>query len=243
MQPDRLHDGSEPLMSAVFAYREEYLHELVAELRPLFAAIDVELPAVRCSCSFAYRGGQRVLGQCWPAAMAADGVAQIKITPLRDEAVEVAGILVHELIHAARPGVGHRKPFRDIAILIGLIGQMRSTVPGPALTKQLTDLTARLGPYPHARLDPGARLGGSGGDEMQPDDVPAKQTTRLIKVACPACAYPARVTRVWIERMGPPICPCGERMRVDDNNPLARRPQDAPAATGLSGAARVRGPR
>lgn len=141
-------------MSAPFAYREEYLQALVAELRPRFGAIGVELPAVRCSCSFAYRGGHRVLGQCWPGTMAADGMAQIKITPLRDDAVDVAGILVHELIHAARPGAGHRKPFRDIALPVGLIGQMRSTVPGPALTRHLIDLTARLGPYPHARLDP-----------------------------------------------------------------------------------------
>lgn len=39
-----------------------------------------------------------------------------------------------------------------------------------------------------------------------------KQTTRMLKVQCPACGYLARVTRKWLEEAGTPTCPCGERM-------------------------------
>lgn len=107
-----------------------------------------------------------------------------------------------------------------------------------------SDQTPDLWRSVRRKPDPGARHAGSSGDEMRPDDAPAKQTTRLIKVACPTCAYPARVTRVWIERLGPPSCPCGERMRIDDTNPLADvlKTHDA-AATGSRVPTRSRGPR
>lgn len=39
-----------------------------------------------------------------------------------------------------------------------------------------------------------------------------KQTTRQLKIQCPACGYLARVTRKWLEEAGTPTCPCGERM-------------------------------
>src|SRR3954470_9240555 len=99
-------------MKPQFEYREESLQALTARLRPDFGAIGVELPPVRCSCSFAYRGGRRMLGQCFAGASAADGIPQIKISPLLDDPLEVAAVLVHELIHACRPEAGHGPEFR-----------------------------------------------------------------------------------------------------------------------------------
>jgi hypothetical protein len=204
-------------------YREPYIQALVARLRPEFGAIGIELPGkVQCSCSFAHRGGRRVLGACYPAAMAHDGVAQIKISPIIDDPVDVAAVLVHELIHACRPGAGHRKPFRDIAVAIGLEGPMRSTHAGVALTEKLVAITADLGSYPHAALDfdgQPIRMPGSSPTPKAADDAPT-QTGRLIKAFCPEHGYPVRTTRVWLARMGPPICPCGTTMVVDTAHPL-----------------------
>ncbi len=35
-----------------------------------------------------------------------------------------------------------------------------------------------------------------------------KQSTRLLRIVCPACGYTARTTRHWLDR-GLPTCPCG----------------------------------
>jgi hypothetical protein len=202
--------------------REAYLQAYIARLRSLFGGAGVELPQVRCSCSFAYRGGARALGQCWPGALAADGVVQIKISPLIDNAVEVGGILVHELVHAARPGAKHGPQFRELALAVGLTGRMTATAPSPGLEDRLRTIVAELGIYPHARLMPRERGPVLTGFVPTVEDEPPKQTTRLIRVACPECEYPARITRKWLQRLGPPSCPCGRQMRVDDpTNELA----------------------
>lgn len=49
-----------------------------------------------------------------------------------------------------------------------------------------------------------------------------KQIGRLIKVACPDCVYLVRVTRMWLSQAGPPTCPCGPRMEIDQSQPLLR---------------------
>jgi hypothetical protein len=102
---------------------------------------------------------------------------------------------------------------------------MRSTTAGPALSDRLVALTTELGVYPHAAidLDAGHRApvkGSSIGRGPRVADQPPTQIGRLIKVACPECEYPARVTRVWLTRLGPPICPCGTRMEIDGSHPL-----------------------
>jgi len=210
--------GSVKAVNLRFQYREEYLQVHAAGLRQDFEAIGVELQGVRCSCSFAYRGGRSVIGQCFPGSMAADGVPQIKISPVIDDPVEVLAVLVHELIHACRPDARHGAVFREIALGVGLTGPMRSTTAGPALIRRLGAIASALGPYPHAAidLDKGSRTV----DEPRVADEPPPQIGRLIKVACPECGYPARVTRVWLARLGPPICPCGPAMLIDGSHPL-----------------------
>lgn len=201
--------------------REAYLQAYVASLRPLFHDIGIEVPAVRCSCSFAYRGGRRVVGQCWPGALTQDGISQIKVSPFIDDPVEVGAILVHELVHATRPDAKHGPRFREVAVNVGLTGKMTATVPSRDLAERLREIVDVLGAYPHARLTPYDEVVRS---PPQPSvaDLPRKQGTRLIRVACAQCGYPARVTRKWLEHSGAPVCPCGRRMDVaDPTNPLA----------------------
>src|SRR5947209_7634969 len=140
-------------MQPRFDYREEYLQALVAELRPVFGEVGIELPPVRVSCSWAYRGGRKVIGQCFPPAMVADRIPQIKISPILEEPFVIAHVMAHELIHACRPAAGHGKEFRELALKVGLEGPMRSTSPGPVLADRLGVIVEELGPYPHVAID------------------------------------------------------------------------------------------
>src|SRR5439155_21536293 len=114
----------------------------------------------------------RRIGECWHAQCSADGTREVFISPTLADGVEVAGVVVHELVHAAGY-MGHGADFGRVARALGLTGRMTATVPGEALVADLLALTAELGSYPHATLTPG--------------DDERKQGTRLLKVMCGAC--------------------------------------------------------
>ncbi len=116
---------------------------------------------VRVSCGWPLSGGaskQATIGQCFPPAMCADGVAQVFISPRIAESVEVLGVLLHELIHASfgvRANViGHRKEFSQAAKKLGLAGPPTATVVGPGLLPVLQEYVSRVGVYPHAPIVP-----------------------------------------------------------------------------------------
>ncbi|WP_354699942.1 hypothetical protein DSM112329_00199 [Paraconexibacter sp. AEG42_29] len=108
---------------------------------------------------------------------------------------------------------------------------MTSTVVGPVLEARLRTILDELGPYPHARVEL-ARVSErptpatpTAPDPARPADAPPDQRKkgRLLKVSCPACGYPARVTRVWLTKVGPPICPCNSQpMVITDQSPVAK---------------------
>jgi hypothetical protein len=101
------------------------------------------------------------------------------------------GVLAHELVHATVGNdAGHRKPFRQCALKIGLCGQMRATLETPEFVAWAQEQFQRIGTYPAGFLT----------------DSP-KQGTRLLKCECPACGYIARVSQKWLQTSGPPICP------------------------------------
>ena len=77
---------------------------------------------------------------------------------------------------------------------------MTATVAGPELAAKLAKLTAKLGPYPHGDMTPAA--------------TGRKQTTRMIKVECISCGCVLRMTRTWLDQVGPPTCGCGGEMEV-----------------------------
>jgi len=177
--------------------REDWLVELRTELAPYFTRLDYHLPdKIRLSCGFP-RGQRKHVGQCWSQSCSADDTHEIFVSPSMADAIEVAGIIVHELCHAA-VGVetGHKGPFKKCAKAIGLEGKMTATTTGDDLLATLKTICARLGPYPHASLNPLDTK---------------KQTTRMCKIECPACGYTARTTRKWLD-VGTPTCVCGEQM-------------------------------
>jgi hypothetical protein len=139
------------------------------------------------------------VGECWSAECSADGTFEIFIVPTEGETSRIAGILAHELVHAA---VGleakHGKPFKRVALAIGLEGRMTATTEGPRFLEAVKPILDAVGPFPHARLtdDPLAR-----------SSAPKKQAGRQLKCECTECGYIARTTAKWLKTAGAPICP------------------------------------
>lgn len=185
--------------------REQWLNAAAELMRPWFEKIEMPLPAkLRISCSWPSVGAlarrNRKVGECWPAAASADKTNEVMISHYYADPVEVLSTLLHELVHAADDCKSrHNGPFRKAAKALGLEGKMTATVPGAELVERLkTEILAKLGPYPHAKLDMTLRP-------------VKKQSTRMIKVVCPECGYTVRTTQKWLEN-GLPTCACGEQM-------------------------------
>lgn len=189
----------------MYRTREEWLGALADSMAPWFRELGAPLPKFRISIGFPSTGrrGQRI-GECWDGAASADETFEVFIRPDRFDVLEIAGILAHELTHAA---VGldkrHGKAFRRVATAIGLTGPMRATVPGDAFKQRVAPILKKLGAIPHARLSWGDSSG------------PKKQTTRMIKCECGECGYTARVARKWLEDVGAPHCPEHGEMTVE----------------------------
>ena len=187
--------------------REAWLTALVARLRPAFDKVGAPVPAeVRISCGWPSKGAtasrNRRIGECWHAQCSADGTREVFISPTLADPVDVAAVVVHELVHAAGY-MGHGRDFAKVAKALGLTGPMTATVAGEELGWYLLALVDELGSYPHAMLTPGENE--------------RKQSTRLLKVQCPdeECGYTVRVTAKWLE-VGYPVCPCGTTMERAD---------------------------
>ena len=178
-----------------FETREEWLHFIAEEMRPEFKAVGAPLPAkIRMAVGFTsngYRG--KAVGECWSDKASADKHAEIFIKPDQDNPMRVAGILVHELVHAAvGTETGHRGAFKRTATALGLEGPMTKTTEGKAFKEMLTPILKKAGPLPHKML----RAYG----------LKKKQATRLLKCECNTCGYLARVTKKWIDEVGAPFC-------------------------------------
>jgi hypothetical protein len=195
-----------PARPNAYQHREAWLHALMGELRAPFKRLGHPIPErVRIGVGFpSVRGiaskNQRI-GECWSNERSGDDHHEIIISPVIADGMRVAGILTHELIHAA-VGVehGHKGPFRTMAKGLGLEGKMTATVEGEAFKRLAQPILDAIGPYPHAELH--AMTNGR-----------RKQVARLIKCECAECGYVARVARQWLDDQGAPHCPAhGEMM-------------------------------
>lgn len=189
-------------MSNTYQHREPWLHALADALRPVFAGHGAAVPAnIRISCGFPSRravsANSRSIGQCWASTASRDGTVEIMVSPVIEDPARVAGVLTHELVHAA-VGIkaGHRAPFARLARALGLEGPMTATTEGEAFKQLVAPLLDAVGPYPHAALDASSR---------------PKQSTRLIKVQCFECGYTVRITQKWLAH-GAPLCPAHGEM-------------------------------
>jgi len=137
--------------------REQWLNAAVVQLTKKFFKGDTKMPEQwAISCGFVKGGGDKGIGQCWSPESAEDGVTtHMFICPTRSEPIDVLGITIHEMIHAAI-GIDekHGKKFKQEMARIGLEGKATATkVPEEGeLRDYLEGLSERLGPYPHSPL-------------------------------------------------------------------------------------------
>ena len=184
--------------------REDWLLRLTDALRPMFLEAGAEIPdKVRATCGWPSKSARpsknRRIGEAWSDKCSADEHHEVFISPCLADPIEVAGVMVHELVHTA-VGVtaGHKAPFKHVAQALGLEGKMTATIVGEPLRDRLMQITGEIGDYPHAVLDmSGAK----------------KQSTRQLKLECPLCGYICRTTAKWIE-VGTPTCVCGTPMEA-----------------------------
>jgi hypothetical protein len=191
--------------------REEWLTKAADRVRLHGASVGVTVPTnVRVSIGFpstraiGSRSG-RVVGQCFHPPASSDASFQIFISPVHVTTEAILDTLVHELTHAAvSPNRGHRSAFQQAAAKMGLVGPRWTSAgfPNGVLPDWAAAIVTDLGPIPHPALDPGQLAG-------------KPQTTRMVKLQCPGCAYILRTTAKWIA-VGVPTCCCGQVFEVTE---------------------------
>lgn len=183
-------------MSKVLKTREQWLNRFMVASRPMFKSIGHPIPTnVRLSVGFTSHGskGKRI-GECWSAVSSKDNTFEIFVTPLLADTPRVAGVITHELIHAA---VGldkkHGKVFKKAALALGLQGKMTATTEGPAWEKWATPILKKIGKIPHAELVSMPRAA-------------SDSQNRHIKCEC-GCGIVFRMSRTTIDSLDAMRCP------------------------------------
>jgi len=184
--------------------REEWLNALIVEFSNEFKAEGIKLPKYRVTCGFPSARGLssklRTVGECWYPEASSDKTTEIIMSITEDEPVRVAGVVLHEMIHATLGrGFGHGKEFRKIALACGLVGKMTATEEGPEFIKRATPILLKIGVYNHGKLDP--KVGTK------------KQSTRMKKHQCldPSCGAIWYASRKWF----PNYCPVCSGLEID----------------------------
>ncbi len=193
-----------------FSNREAWLTRLAEAALPHMAqAAGLQFGRWRVTCGFPSKGGlmgtkKQRIGECWNPVASMDQTAEILISPVLAKPEDVCHVLVHELIHVALPGAGHKKPFQKAAKALGLLKPYTATTAGPDFWPWMRPLLDQLGAYPHAELR-----------AIQVEGAPKRQKNRYYKCECRNCGYSVRITRKWIDEVGAPHCPEHGAMQVD----------------------------
>ena len=183
--------------------RALWLRAAADALREDFEASSLPLPDnIRFGFSTKGKSTQKT-GECWHSPASADGAYEIFIRADQGEPLEILGILVRELVHAALPVEdSHGKRYKAAATKVGLVGKMRAAVPGRLLEARLQRLLEDLGPIPHAALD----------ITWSAFDKPKRQVGRMLKATCAGenndagafeeCGYTVRLASKWARKYG-----------------------------------------
>ncbi len=183
--------------------RESWLSALVRELHEhIFSnpennhgRVFEKLPKHRIACSFPGGGSARArIGECWDPVASADGTTEMIVSPVQDDVMGVVETVAHEMCHMYLGcAVGHRAPFKRLIIAIGneYHGKGYTSV-GERFAATVQPILAKLGPYPHAKINLRNKK---------------KQTTRMIKAECDTCGFVFRTTGKWLEQAPELRCP------------------------------------
>lgn len=208
--------------------RESWLANAVVQLLPKFEAIGFPVPAFRIAVGFSPVNTTKWIGVTLHTSLTADRINEVWIAPVKADAAQMLGIVVHEMCHVVDncqgdgKGNGHAGRFAEAAVRIGLEGKMHQTVPGADLLMELELIAASLGEYPGSTVDMAKLktkiLVNPDGTEVKLSSGPKTQTTRMHKVVCPAehvdtdlDGYTIRMSQKWID-LGLPMCPEGHQM-------------------------------
>ena len=194
--------------------RESWLWEMVKQLKlKVFKpnGITLDLKKIKVSVGFPVSGGAKstgkTIGQCFARRCSKAGVNEIFINPCLDKSqvTRVAGVLVHELIHAVDDCKhGHKAPFRKMAIACGLTGKMTATTESDGLKATIKAIESKIGKYPHKMLD------------YKIDR--KKQGTRNLKIECvnhPHDPYFVRMSKTMYDKGAPSCGVCDSKMTDD----------------------------
>ncbi len=190
--------------------REAWLQQLMAAVAPWYEKEGYELKSVRIGVGFPSTGRKsKRIGECWSPEQSEDKHNEIFVHPGYADSIDVAGTVVHELIHAAIGNKHKHGPlFKKVAHALGLAGPMRATHVGPELTEKLKEIIADIGKYPHAKLNV------DGASSHGP-----RQKNRMLKASCPECKYIIRASKSCFE-IGVPPCPnadCSLSYKTNDH--------------------------
>lgn len=165
------------LRTAYKIMRKEFLSEAPEE-----CAIGWGFPSRRAAIT--HKGG--VVGQCWENSKV-EGNAVILISPTNKTPLNLVETMLHEMIHAATPGAGHRKAFSQLAKRVGFTKPWTKTPGTPELKVKLTAILKRLPEWPGGVLNPKGR-----------------QVTRQLKAVCD-CGRILRMAATTLDK-GPILC-------------------------------------
>ena len=148
----------------------------------------------------------KVIAVCIKSCASAAGLNEMFITPALDDSLEILAALTHELIHFSDDcASGHKNFFAKTARAVGLEGKLTATKAGAKLEDRLADIIANIGNIPHSKIDLGLAK--------------QKQSTRMLKVACPddACGFAYRASHTQIAKVKIFTCPaCDNHEMVAD---------------------------
>ena len=163
--------------------REEWMTKIVDAARPVFEELGAPLPMNVRACLAPPQRKMKAVGLCWHGNSTSDEGREIWVSSAHDDPMEIAGILIHELAHAALPdGTGHKAPFGKLARKLHLEGKLTATTIGEEFKAQWSDVLAAIGPVPGAKFIGELAIGRK------------KQATIPLKnVTCPDCGFFARI--------------------------------------------------
>ena len=172
--------------------REQWLHQAVKAVTPIFSEKGYVVPKVNVSCGFPSTGKDRHIGQCWSSESSEAEINEIFISPKLDDPVEVLDTLIHELVHAIdNCKNSHGAEFKKIALSVGLQGKMRQASAGEKLKERLKKISSALSPYPHKKIK---------------FRVKVRNHKPRPKAVCQECGYEINILKKWLH-YGPPLCP------------------------------------
>lgn len=190
--------------SSPYKEREAWLSDIASSMHGWFNDLGFPLPPFEIRTGFPSAGRRSPnITESWAQNDTESYV--IYVRPDRDDRVEVAAALAHQLCRIAvgqKDSHGHL--FRHLAISIGLRGRKTESPPGVLFKELVKPVLDDLGDLPCPEVIPTDK------------EKKTRQTTRMVKVTCPVCGYVARVSRKWLDSVGPPHCPEHGPMTADE---------------------------